>query len=103
MIASEIARVLGGSGSGSSTTQWKYVVEYRVDGGEPQRVELKQVWGLLGKKMINPPTGHDVPLLLDTTSGKVRFDVDHPAINFKAIYKADKAKRDAEFRKKLNG
>ncbi len=88
---------------GQMQTKWKYVVEYRVDGGEPKRVELKQATGLLGPKMINPSKGQSVPLLLDRKSGEVRFDEDNPAINLKASYKADQAKRDADFKKKLSG
>ena len=58
---------------------------------------------MLGPKMINPAKGHSVPLLLDRRSGEVRFDEDNPAINLKASYKADRAKRDADFNKKLSG
>lgn len=88
---------------GAAQTTWKYVVEYRADGGEPKRIELKQATGLLGPKMINPAEGQSVPLLLDRKSGEVRFDADNPAINLKASYKAEQAKRDADFKKKLSG
>jgi hypothetical protein len=79
------------------------VVEYQVDAAEPRRAELKQAWGLLSKKMINPSEGSMVPLLLDRGSGTVRFDVKNPAINWKANYNADESKRHARFDEKLRG
>lgn len=100
VIASKIHRVT--TDDQGTQTQWEYVVEYSVDGGEPQRVRLKQaaswIWGM---SMINPPEGHNVPLLLSRRSGNVRFDVKNPRINRKAIDQRDEAKRGAEFKKAL--
>jgi hypothetical protein len=97
VIASKIHRVI--TGDSGTQTQWEYVVEYSVDGGESQRATLKQaaswVWGM---KMINPAEGHSVPLLLNRGSGKVRFDVENPRINREAISKREKANRDAAFK-----
>ena len=97
VIASKIHRVT--TGDSGTQTQWEYVVEYSVDGGDPQRVMLKQaaswIWGM---KMINPSEGQSVPLLLNRRSGKVRFDAKNPRINREAIYKRDKATRDAAFK-----
>ena len=87
----------------AADNRWKYVVEFSLDSGEPKRAELKQVWGLIGKKMINPPEGDKVPLLVNRRTGKVRFDVKDPAINWKASYKADKAKEKAKFKRELKG
>ena len=100
VIVREIAKVYG-SGNSATSTRWKYVVEYAVDGGEPKRVELKQAWGVIGKKMISPPEGARVPLLINNRSGEVRFDVDDPAINWKAVSNADQAKDKARFNREL--
>ena len=98
MIASEVANV-STSERGHRTTQWQYVVEYSVDGGEPQRAKVKQVAYKLGgaMKMINPPEGTEVPLLLNRRSGKVRFDADDPRINEKAIFEREAAGRKRKF------
>ena len=90
---------------GHRTVQNKYVVEYSIDGGELQRTELRQVAYKLGgaMKMINPPKGSPVPLLLHRKSGKVRFDADDPRINEKAIDERDQVKRDKNFEDALNG
>lgn len=58
---------------------------------------------MLGNRMINPPVGRTVPLLLDRRSGEVRFDWKDPRLNAAAQYKADKAKRSADFDAKLKG
>jgi len=67
-------------GSASAAVyQMAYVVEYTHD-GEAKRVELVQEMSLNGFKMIDPPVGTTVPLLIDKASGKVKFDVDDPRI-----------------------
>ena len=90
---------------GHRTVQNEYVVEYSVDGGEPQRVKLEQVAYRLGgaMKMINPPDGSKVPLLLHRRSGKVRFDADDPRINEKSVFEREKAQRNRRFDDALNG
>jgi hypothetical protein len=104
IVASETAHVSRDE-RGHRTVQNKYVVEYSVDGAEPQRIELKQVAYKLGgaMKMINPPKGSAVPLLLNRRSGKVRFDADDPRLNEKAIYEREQGKRDREFDDALKG
>jgi hypothetical protein len=89
---------------GGTFSRRAYVVEYRVDGGPRQRVELKRVmgWGAW-PKMISPLEGEKVPLLLDRASGEVRFDVDDPALSFKAARKAIKAGQDADYERALEG
>jgi hypothetical protein len=80
----------------------KYLIEYRVDGRQPQRVELKRDrgWGYW-PRMIDPDDGSEVPLLLDRRSGKVRFDVKNPALNFKAQRKAFEAEDKSQYAKAL--
>jgi hypothetical protein len=104
VIESEIAHT-SRSERGHRTTQWRYVVEYSLDGGEPQRAEVKQVAYKLGgsMKMINPPNGSKVPLLLNRRSGKVRFDADDPRINEKAVFEREKAERKRKFDDALKG
>jgi hypothetical protein len=99
VVASEIC-----SRRDALMSRHKYVIEYRVDAGQVQRVELKQPWPFWRQfpKIINPPKGSAVPLLLNRGSGKLRFDVKNPAINRKASLKANKASRDADFSKALN-
>jgi hypothetical protein len=97
VIASSVYKMYGGAGQGASAARWKYIVEICPAGEEARRVEIKQDWGLLRRKMINPMEGSRFPLLLDAKSGDVRFDVDDPAINWKASMKADAAKREREF------
>ncbi len=47
---------------GHRTVQNEYVVEYAVDGGEPERTKLKQAAYFHGAmKMIDPPKGSKVP------------------------------------------
>jgi len=89
VIVREIAKVYGGGSAGSTMTRWKYVVEYSLDGGESKRVELRQAWGLFAKKMISPPEGTRVPLIVNRRTGNVRFDVKDPALNWKVAFKAD--------------
>lgn len=103
VIVSEIAKVYGGGAAGSTMTRWKYVIEYSLDGGDSKRVELKQAWGLFAKKMINPSEGSRVPLLVNRRTGKVRFDVKDPAINWKVSLKADEAKGKDRFKRELDG
>lgn len=75
-------------------------MEYSADGGEPRRVTLRQASSWIGgNTMINPPEGHNVPLLLNRRSGKVRFDAKNPRINTKAINEREKAQRDAAFKR----
>lgn len=104
MIESEVAHT-SRSERGHRTTQWQYVVEYSVDGGEPQRAKVKQVAYKIGgaMKMINPPKGTTVPLLLHRRSGKVRFDADDPRINEKAIFEREAAGRARKFDDALKG
>jgi hypothetical protein len=89
---------------GGSFQSRKYVVEYTVDGGPPQRVELSRVrgWGYW-PRMINPHDGSNVPLLLNRRSGKVRFDVKDPAINFRARRKAAEADENAQYDRAMKG
>ena len=103
VVASEIANV-STSERGHRTTTWRYVVEYSVDGGEAQRAEVKQATYFTGTpKMINPPEGSRVPLLLHRRSGKVRFDADDPRINEKAVYEREQAGRRKRFDDALKG
>ncbi|MDQ3936287.1 MAG: hypothetical protein M3340_16835 [Actinomycetota bacterium] len=103
VIASAVAKV-SMSERGHRTTQHEYVVEYSIDGGEPQRAKIKQVAYWRGTmKMINPPDGSKVPLLLHRRSGKVRFDADDPRINEKAVYEREEAERKRQFNDALNG
>lgn len=76
-------------------------MEYRVDDGEPQRVELKQEWGWLSKRMIN--VSGKVPLLLNRRSGKVRFEWKDPRINWKAHVEQSERKRRSDFDEALRG
>ncbi len=103
VIESEVAHS-SRSERGHRTTQWQYVVEYSVD-GEPRRAKVKQAAYLIGgaMKMINPPKGARVPLLLNRRSGKVRFDADDPRINEKAIFERESAERKRKFDDALNG
>jgi hypothetical protein len=98
VVAAAVDKIYGGSGQGGTATRWKYVVE--LEGDDHRRVELKQEWGLFRQKMINPVEGSRVPLLLDPASGDVRFDVDDPAINWKAQSKADEERRARDFEQK---
>ena len=103
VIESEIAHT-SRSERGHRTTQWRYVVEYSIDGGEPQRVKVKQAAYWTGTmKMINPPNGAKVPLLLHRRSGKVRFDADDPRINEKAVFEREEAERKRRFEDALKG
>ena len=104
VIASEVAHV-STSERGHRTTQWRYVVEYSVDDGGPQRAKVKQVAYKIGgaMKMINPPKGAKVPLLLNRGSGKVRFDADDPRINEKAIFQREADERKRKFDDALKG
>jgi hypothetical protein len=103
VIESEIAHT-SVSERGHRTTQWRYVVEYSVD-GQRRRAEVKQVgYKLTGTmKMINPPNGTEVPLLLHRRSGKVRFDADDPRINEKAVFERERAERKQRFDDALKG
>ena len=102
VIESAVHRIYGGGSTKPRTeTRWKYVVEYEGADGAPQRVELKQEWGWLSKRMIN--VSGSVPLLLDRKSGKVRFDWKNPEINWKAHLDRDEQQREAEFDKALKG
>lgn len=98
--AAKICSVRGGE---IGPSQHKYVIEYQVDGGKAQRVELKQPWGFSYPKMIHVREGGTVPLLLNRRSGKVRFDVKNAAINYKARLRANKADRKAEYDRTLKG
>ena len=63
IVASETHRVSTGE-RGHRTVQNKYVVEYSIDGGDAQRVELKQATYWRGSmKMINPLNRSTVPRL----------------------------------------
>lgn len=102
VVDSAVHRIHGGSREKPRTeTQWKYVVEYQVDGGPAQRVELKQEWGWLSKRMRN--VSGKVPLLYDRRSGKVRFDWKDPSINWKAHLDESERKREDDFQKSLRG
>jgi hypothetical protein len=91
-------------GRGGTYQQYKYLIEYAVAGGSVQRVELKRVmgWGAV-PKMTAPSVGDAVPLLVDRSSGKVRFDVKNPAINRRARVKAAKAQLGADYDEALKG
>jgi len=93
-----------GSASGA-VNQMEYVVEYTHD-GEAQRAELVQEMGLNAFKMIDPPIGTSVPLLIDARSGKVKFDVDDPRItNPMRRDKVNERNRAADeaYKRALNG
>jgi hypothetical protein len=106
IVASEVAKMTGGGASGAGAIpiepKYRYVVEYRVADGGPQRAEVMQAWGLQTPRMINPP-GSIVPLLLNARSAKVEFDWKDPRIGLEAQYKADKARRHSDFEEKLHG
>jgi hypothetical protein len=102
VVESAVYKIYGGGDKKPRTeTRWKYVVEYQDDGGEPQRVELKQEWGWLTKRMIN--VSGSVPLLLDRRSGKVRFDWKNPEINWKAHLEQSERKSESDFERALKG
>ena len=92
-----------GESAAFTITQWKYVVEYTVPGGEPKRVELKQAMGFNALKMKNPGVGAKVPLLLHH-SGKVEFDLDDPRIAIKPDGATTERKRQkSAYKKALDG
>ena len=87
------SRTFGGGSLGAAESQHEFLVEYRLEDAEPQRVVLKEKYG----KMNNPAKGSSVPLLLDRKSGKVQWDLKDPKLNLKAHLKAQKAAADAAF------
>jgi hypothetical protein len=92
------AKTFGGGSVGPLASQHEYIIEYQVEGAEPQRVVLKEKYG----KMNSPGKGASVPLLLDRKSGKVTWDVNDPKLNLKAYLKAQEAAKKAAFNAKLN-
>lgn len=87
---------------GTPYLRMKYVVGYQLAGAAPVRVELKEP-ERFGTKVIRSLTrGEVVPLLVDARSGKVRFDVDDPAINRKAARERARRRGDDDFRSALD-
>jgi hypothetical protein len=92
VIDARRAKTFGGGSLGPLASRHEYIVEYQLEGAEPQRVVLKEKYG----KMNSPGNGASVPLLLDRKSGKVRWDLHDPQLNLKAYLKAqEEAKKSA--------
>ena len=90
-------KTFGGGSIGPLASQHEYIVEYKAQSGEPQRVVLKEKYG----KMNSPGKGASVPLLLDRKSGKVQWDLKNPKLNLKASLKAHDEAEKAAFDAKL--
>ncbi|MEO6628692.1 MAG: hypothetical protein ABIP03_09000 [Aquihabitans sp.] len=86
---------------GLAYRRMKYVVECRVPGEAVQRLELKETERFGSKVMRSLNKGETVPLLVDRSSGKIRFDVDDPQINLKVWIKKVKQREDSNFKKAL--
>ncbi|MEZ5272553.1 MAG: hypothetical protein R2694_09635 [Ilumatobacteraceae bacterium] len=82
-------------------TRMKYVVEYRLPGGDPVRVELKDEEKFGNRVMTQLAEGATAPLLVDPKSGKVRFDADDPRINLKARREVRKREEGDAFKRAL--
>jgi hypothetical protein len=85
---------------GTGNRRNEYIVESLADGAR-KRVELKQACGLTGPKMLDRSPDAVVPLLLNRSSGEVRFDDENPRINFKAYLKAQSEEKKSGWDKAL--
>lgn len=91
------------SDNGQWCTRMKYVVEYERPGAGAEWVELKEPEKFGTNMMRTLTRGMTAPLLVDTKSGKVRFDTDDPQINLKAWISQSKRNDEDDPEKVLKG
>ncbi len=89
--------------TGQQYTRMKYVVEFERPGAGAERLELKEAEKLGSKVMRSLTKGDTAPLLIDTKSGKVRFDTDDPRINLKVRMAKSKRRESDRFKGALAG
>ncbi|CAN5517727.1 hypothetical protein BH10ACT11_BH10ACT11_21440 [soil metagenome] len=89
------------SENGQTYRRMKYVIEYERPGAGSERVEILETERFGSKVMASLSRGATAPLLVDSKSGKVRFDTDDPRINLKARIGRTKRRGDDEFERAL--
>jgi hypothetical protein len=80
-----------------SSAPHQYVVEYRLDGGEPQRAEFELGVPMTDANWVFPGKGAKVPLLVQSGSGEVKLDTKAIRHNREAARSADEAASNADF------
>ena len=96
VIDSRITSVFLNRPVGVSVPLHSYIVEFRMQGGEPTKLEVEQ-----HIDTIEVAIGHDVPLLVSPDGKEAVIDHKDPRINVVAISSARNAADEERFRTQL--
>ena len=96
VIDSRITSVFHNRPLGVSVPLHSYIVEFRMQGGEPTKIEVEQ-----HIDTIEVAIGHDVPLLVSPDGKEAVVDHKDPKINVVAVSNAHDAADKERFRTQL--